>query len=94
MDASRRRFGQAALGLLAGSPLWDRALAEAQTRRTIGDETLRALLESQGGAGIFADPARFEELRAAVVRTATHVAALRAFAVDDDVPPAVTFRRS
>lgn len=90
---TRRAVAQA-LGLLATSPLWDVALAEAQAERTVSADTVRALLEAQGGAGIFADSARFEELRSAVARTAAHVAALRAFPVSDDVPPAVMFRRT
>ena len=92
MDPTRRRFAQT-LGLLATSPLWDLAVTEAQAQRTVSAETVRALLEAQGGPGIFADPARFEELRSAVARTATNLAALRAFPVADDVPPAVMFRR-
>jgi hypothetical protein len=92
MEPTRRTFAQT-LGLLATSPLWDLAVAEAQAQRAVSAETVRALLEAQGGPGIFADPARFEELRSAVARTATHVAALRAFPVGDDVPPAVMFRR-
>lgn len=88
-----RRAVTQALGLLATSPLWDVALAEAEAQRTVSADTVRALLEAQGEPGIFADPARFEELRSAVARTAAHVAALSAFPVSDDVPPAIGFRR-
>jgi len=82
------------LGALAASSLWDQAVIEAQTQGTVANDTLRALLDAQGGAGIFADPARFAELQSAVTRSAMTVAALRAFDVPADVPPAVMFSRS
>jgi hypothetical protein len=92
METSRRSFA-ALLGALAAAPLWDQAVAEAQTQGTVTADTLRALLDAQGGAGIFADPARFAELQSAVTRSAITVAALRAFDVPADVPPAVMFSR-
>lgn len=92
METTRRSFALL-LGAMASAPLWDCAVAEAQTQGTVSAETVRALLDAQGGRGIFDDPARFEELRSAVTRSAAHVAALRAFPVPDDVPPAVMFSR-
>jgi hypothetical protein len=92
MDTSRRSFARL-LGVMASAPLWDLAVAEAQTQGSVTAETLRALLDAQGGRSIFADPARFEELRSAVTRCAVNVAALRAFEVPADVPPAVMFGR-
>jgi len=93
METSRRTFATL-LGALAAAPLWDQAVTEAQTQGTVTAETLRALLDAQGGAGIFADPARFAELQSAVTRSAITVAALRAFEVPTDVPPAIMFSRS
>lgn len=92
MRTSRRSFA-AVLGAMASAPLWDVAVAEAQSQGAVSAETVRALLDAQGGRGIFAEPQRFEELRSAVGRAARNVAALRAFPVPDDVPPAVMFRR-
>ena len=92
MEPSRRSFALL-LGAMASAPLWDLAVAEAQAQGTVTADTLRALLDAQGGRGIFSDPARFEELRSAVTRSAVTVAALRAFDVPDDVPPAVMFGR-
>lgn len=93
METSRRDFALL-LGTLASAPLWDRAVAEAETQGTVTADTVRALLDAQGGAGIFADPARFEELRSAVTRSAMTVAALRAADVPADIPPAVMFSRA
>lgn len=81
------------LGALAASPLWDVAVAEARAQGTVSADTVRALLDAQGGRSIFDDPARFEELRSAVARSAAYVSAIRDFPVPDDVPPAVMFRR-
>lgn len=92
MEISRRAFS-VALGALAASPLWDVAVAEVEAQGAVSADTVRALLEAQGGAGIFSDPNRFEELRSAVARSAANLAALRAFPVPDDVPPAVMFSR-
>lgn len=78
---------------MASAPLWDLAVAETQTQGTVTAETLRALLDAQGGRSIFGDPARFEELRSAVTRSAAAVAALRGFEVPADVPPAIMFGR-
>lgn len=92
MDPSRRSFGLL-LGALASSPLWDLAVSEAQAQGTVSADTVRALLDAHGGRSIFDDPARLEELRSAVARSAIYVAALRRFPVPDDVPPAVMFSR-
>jgi hypothetical protein len=92
METSRRSFALL-LGAMASAPPWDLAVAEARTQGTVTADTLRALLDSQGGPGIFSDPQRFEELRSAVTRSAVTVAALRAFEVPADVPPAVMFGR-
>jgi hypothetical protein len=92
METSRRTFASL-LGALASAPLWDLAVTEARTQGTVTADTLRALLDAQGGRSIFDDPARFEELQSAVTRSALTVATLRAFEVPADVPPAVMFGR-
>lgn len=92
MTHSRRSFA-ALLGAMASAPLWDVAVSEAQSPGGVSAQTVRALLDAQGGRSIFDDPQRFEELRAAVGRAARNVAALRAFPVSDDVLPAVLFSR-
>lgn len=92
MKHSRRSFA-ALVGAMASAPLWDTAVVEAQSPGGVSAETVRALLDVQGGRSIFDDPQRFEELRAAVGRAARNVAALRAFPVSDDVLPAVMFSR-
>ncbi len=78
---------------MASAPLWDLAVAEAAAQGAVTADTVRALLDAQGGRGIFDHPDRFAELQSAVTRSAANVAALRAFPVPDDVPPAVMFRR-
>lgn len=92
METTRRSFA-VLLGAMASAPLWDLAVAEAQAQGAVSADTVRAMLDAQGGRSIFADPARFEELRSAVTRCAVNVAALRAFDVPADVPPAIMFGR-
>jgi hypothetical protein len=92
MEHSRRSFA-VLLGAMGSAPLWDLAVAEAKTQGTVTVDTVGALLDAQGGRSIFSDPARFDELRSAVTRSAVTVAALRAFPVPADVPPAVMFGR-
>lgn len=93
MDQSRRSFTKVIGALGASSLLWDQAVEEAAAQGAVTDETVRAMLEAQGGAGIFSDPERFAELTSALQRSARRVATMRAFPVPADVAPVVTFRR-
>ena len=93
MKPSRRHFG-ALLGAAAAFPLaWTHAEAEVQQTGEVSADTVRVLLDFQGSRGIYEDPERFEELRAAVARTIRSRQALRSFVVPEDVPPAHIFRR-
>ncbi len=81
------------MSALGASALWDRAVADVAAQGTVSDETVRAMLQAQGGPGIFTDPERFAELKSALGRTAQRLATLRAFPVPADVAPAIGFRR-
>ena len=93
MEPSRRSFALWMGALGASSLLWDHAVADVEAQGTVSDEVVRAMLEAQGGPGIFADPARFAELKSALGRTAQRLATMRAFPVPADVAPAIGFRR-
>lgn len=93
MPSSRRTFAKTLGSIGVGSLWWDQAVAEVAAQGTLADETVRALLAVQGGAGIFADPERFAELKAALERSAARLSSLRAFRLPSDIGPATTFTR-
>ncbi len=93
MKPSRREFG-AMLGAAAALPLaWGEAEAQVQQTGEVSADTVRMLLDMHGPHGIYDNPERFEELRAAVARTIRSRQALRAFSVSLDATPASFFRR-
>lgn len=93
MTTTRRAFAQTLASVGTASLWWDHAVAEVEAQGTLTDDTVQALLATQGGAGIFADADRFAELRSALERSALRLATLRAFRLPPDVGPAVVFTR-
>ena len=93
MDSSRREFWMT-IGAAATVPLlWREAEAQLEQTGEVSAETVRILLDLQGSRGIYENPERFEELRAAVARIIRSHQTLRSFQVPSDVPPALVFRR-
>ena len=93
MDSSRREFWMT-IGAAAAVPLaWREAEAQVEQMGEVSAETVRILLDLQGKRGIYENPERFEELRAAVARMIRTHQQLRSFEVPADVPPAMVFRR-
>jgi hypothetical protein len=90
---SRRNFTKLLGTLGASSMVWDSAVADVAAQGTLSDDSVRAMLAAQGGAGIFANPERFAELKSALERAALRVNTMRAFPVPADVAPVVTFSR-
>lgn len=56
-------------------------------------ERVQAMLDAQGGRGIFADPQWLELLREGIERNARTRALLRAYPLSDDAEPTITFAR-
>jgi hypothetical protein len=93
MSQTRREFWLTVGATAAIPALWQRAEAEVQQTGEVSVETVRALLQFQGAPGIYTNPDRMAELRAAVTRTIRSHQRLRGVPVPDDVPPAMIFRR-
>jgi len=93
MDSSRREFWVTLGAAACGPLLWAEAEAQVEQTGEVAAETVRMLLDLQGRRGIYENPERFEELRAAVGRTIRTHQGLRSFAMSDDVPPALVFKR-
>lgn len=87
MSLSRREFaavlGTGALGLSSQESELERPSAER----------VRAMLDAQGGRGIFSEPEWLELLREALELNARTRAALRAYPVSDDAEPTIAFAR-
>ena len=94
MSQTRREFWTTVGAAITVPLLWEHAEAEVQDLGEVSAETVKALLELQGGAGIYANPERLEELRSAVSRVIRSHQRLRSFPIPDDVQPAVVFRRN
>ncbi|MBE3132002.1 MAG: hypothetical protein IMZ55_00885 [Acidobacteria bacterium] len=93
MSTSRRTFC-VSVGAVAGLPwLWHEAEAQVAATGEVSADIVRALLDLQGSRGIYDDPDRFEELRAAVARVVRTSQRLRTFPIPDDIQPALVFKR-
>jgi hypothetical protein len=94
MTIDRRRFtkvagaGAAALGIA-----WQQACAQVAETGDVSAETVRTLLDAQGGRGIYAEQEEFERLRRAVANSIRISEQLRAFPLDADEQPLTIFRR-
>ena len=87
MTLSRREF----TALVGASAL--RLSAQSSEGERISTESVGAMLDAQGGRGIFADSEWLELLRHAIELNAQARANLRRYALSADTEPTITFVR-
>ncbi len=93
MKATRRQFAASIGAAAAGGGLWTRAEQELEASGEVSRETVLALLDAQGGRGIYEDPDRLEELRVALTKKLREHQVLRDFPVSMDAQPLLGFER-
>lgn len=87
----RRQFAASGAGAL--TLLWAAACGEVDESGEVSAATARALLDHQGGRGIYEDPDELERLRRALRSMVRVQRDLRDFPLDPDEPPLLIFRR-
>ena len=87
MTLSRREF----TALVGASTL--RLTAQTSEGEPISTQSVGALLDAQGGRGMFADSEWLELLRRAIELNAQTRASLRRYSLSADTEPTITFAR-
>jgi hypothetical protein len=101
MSSTRRQFTKL-LGASLVAPLalaarpetvWARAEREVAETGEVSPEITQILLDNQGTRGIYENPERFEELRAALARKIADHKIIREFPLDPENEPILIFAR-
>lgn len=94
MSIDRRQFTRlAGAGTAAAALAWQQACTQVAEDGEVTAETVRVLLDAQGGRGIYDEPAELERLRRAVASSIRISEELRAFELSEDEQPLTIFRR-